>query len=171
MQFQKKYLLQNCSYLKSLIYYFSIFYKKRNFLKDQHQVRKQSFLVLLHSKILLKYQDFQYLNLNLFFGLVSESIFQGESQLLVLRLDPEVFGEQSLQMRIANGSDLKGKIPAVGEKISIGFNATYLKEAITNYPSEEILFVFKDELSATLLLPKTKNHKITILLMPVRINE
>lgn len=58
-----------------------------------------------------------------------------------------------------------------GEKISIGFNATYLKEAIMNYPSEEILFVFKDELSATLLLPKTKNHKITILLMPVRINE
>ena len=58
-----------------------------------------------------------------------------------------------------------------GEKISIGFKATYLKEAITNYPSEEILFVFKDELSATLLLPETKNHKITILLMPVRINE
>ena len=58
-----------------------------------------------------------------------------------------------------------------GEKISIGFNATYLKEAITNYPSEEILFIFKDELSATLLLPETKNHKITILLMPVRINE
>ena len=58
-----------------------------------------------------------------------------------------------------------------GEKISIGFNATYLKEAITNYPTEDILFVFKDELSATLLLPETKNHKITILLMPVRINE
>ena len=58
-----------------------------------------------------------------------------------------------------------------GEKISIGFNATYLKEAITNYPTEDILFVFKDELSATLLLPETKNHKTTILLMPVRINE
>ena len=58
-----------------------------------------------------------------------------------------------------------------GEKISIGFNSTYLKEAITNYPTEDILFVFKDELSATLLLPETKNHKITILLMPVRINE
>ena len=58
-----------------------------------------------------------------------------------------------------------------GENISIGFNATYLKEAITNYPTEDILFVFKDELSATLLLPEVKNHKITILLMPVRINE
>ncbi len=37
--------------------------------------------------------------------------------------------------------------------------------------TNEINFTFKDNLSATLLLPETKNHKITILLMPVRINE
>jgi putative spermidine/putrescine transport system ATP-binding protein len=57
---------------------------------------------------------------NLFAGIVTESIFQGESQLLLLQLDPEEYGDQSLQMRIANGSDLRGKIPTVGDKLSIG---------------------------------------------------
>ena len=57
---------------------------------------------------------------NLFSGIVTESIFQGESQLLLLQLDPDEYGDQSLQMRIANGSDLRGKIPTVGDKLSIG---------------------------------------------------
>ena len=59
-------------------------------------------------------------NTNLFSGVVSESIFQGESQLLLLKLDPKTYGDQALQMRIANGKDLKGKIPTVGDKLSIG---------------------------------------------------
>ena len=58
-----------------------------------------------------------------------------------------------------------------GEDISIGFNSIYLKEAISNYPSDQVNFTFKDNLSATLLLPNTDKNNITILLMPVRINE
>ena len=60
------------------------------------------------------------INTNFFVVSVLESIFQGESQLLVIKLDSDLFGEQSLQMRIANGTDLKEKLPAVGEKISDG---------------------------------------------------
>ena len=59
-------------------------------------------------------------NTNLFSGVVTESIFQGESQLLVLKLEKEVYGNQSVQMRIANGFDLKGKIPIVGDELTIG---------------------------------------------------
>ena len=59
-------------------------------------------------------------NNNLFSGVVTESIFQGESQLLVLKLEEEVYGHQSVRMRIANGFDLKGKIPIVGDKLTIG---------------------------------------------------
>jgi len=59
-------------------------------------------------------------NTNLFSGVVTESIFQGESQLLVLKLEEEVYGNQSVQMRIANGFDLKGKIPIVGDELTIG---------------------------------------------------
>ena len=58
-----------------------------------------------------------------------------------------------------------------GEDISIGFNSIYLKEAISNYPSNEVNFTFKDNLSATLLLPEINERNIIILLMPVRINE
>ena len=59
-------------------------------------------------------------NTNLFSGVVSESIFQGESQLLLLKLESETGDNQSLQMRIANGKDLRGKIPTVGDELSIG---------------------------------------------------
>ena len=59
-------------------------------------------------------------NTNLFSAVVEESIFQGESQLLVLKLEEKVFGSQVLQMRIANGSDLNDKIPIVGDQLSIG---------------------------------------------------
>ena len=58
-----------------------------------------------------------------------------------------------------------------GDETSIGFNAIYLKEAVSKYPNEEITFTFKDSLSATLFLPKVSDQKTTILLMPVRINE
>jgi len=70
------------------------------------------------------------INTNFFVVSVLESIFQGESQLLVIKLDSELFGEQTLQMRIANGTDLKEKLPAVGEKISVGLRMadTFLVE-------------------------------------------
>ena len=58
-----------------------------------------------------------------------------------------------------------------GDEISIGFNAIYLKEAVSKYPNEEIIFTFKDSLSATLFLPNVSEQKTIILLMPVRINE
>ena len=58
-----------------------------------------------------------------------------------------------------------------GDEISIGFNAIYLKEAVSKYPNEEIIFTFKDSLSATLFLPNVSDQKTIILLMPVRINE
>ena len=58
-----------------------------------------------------------------------------------------------------------------GDETSIGFNAIYLKEAVSKYPNEEIIFTFKDSLSATLFLPNVSDQKTTILLMPVRINE
>ena len=58
-----------------------------------------------------------------------------------------------------------------GDETSIGFNAIYLKEAVSKYPNEEIIFTVKDSLSATLFLPKVSDQKTTILLMPVRINE
>ena len=70
------------------------------------------------------------INTNFFVVSVLESIFQGESQLLVIKLDSKLFGEQTLQMRIANGTDLKEKLPAVGEKISVGLRMadTFLVE-------------------------------------------
>jgi len=57
---------------------------------------------------------------NFFDGLVEESIFQGESQLMVIKLDPEIYGGQELRMRLPNGSETMQSIPKTGEKISVG---------------------------------------------------
>jgi len=58
-----------------------------------------------------------------------------------------------------------------GNELAIGFNATYLREAVSKYPSEEVVLTFKDANSAVLLLPEETDQKTIILLMPVRINE
>ena len=54
---------------------------------------------------------------NFFDGLVEESIFQGESQLMVIKLDPEIYGGQELRMRLPNGSETMQSLPKTGEKI------------------------------------------------------
>ena len=57
---------------------------------------------------------------NFFDGLVEESIFQGESQLMVIKFDPEIYGGQELRMRLPNGSETMQSLPKTGEKISVG---------------------------------------------------
>ncbi|HBS36927.1 MAG TPA: polyamine ABC transporter ATP-binding protein [Rhodobacteraceae bacterium] len=57
---------------------------------------------------------------NFFDGRVEESIFQGESQLMVIKLDPEIYGGQELRMRLPNGSETMQALPKIGEKISVG---------------------------------------------------
>ncbi len=68
---------------------------------------------------------------NHFEGLVEDSIFQGESQLMVIKLDPENYGERSLRLRIPNGSTSLGKLPDINEKIILGLKITdsYFVEA------------------------------------------
>ena len=63
-------------------------------------------------------------NSNIFTGIIEESIFQGESQLVVIKLDPKNFGEQLLRMRLPNGTSIGNKLPIVGEKISVGLRMT-----------------------------------------------
>ena len=58
-----------------------------------------------------------------------------------------------------------------GDEVSIGFNAIYLKEAVSKYPNDEVIFSFIVYFSASLFLPIVEDQQTTILLMPVRINE
>lgn len=68
---------------------------------------------------------------NHFEGRVEDSIFQGESQLIVIKLDPENYGERSLRLRLPNGSANVGKLPEVNEKIILGLKIvdSYFVEA------------------------------------------
>ncbi|MGB1953623.1 MAG: ABC transporter ATP-binding protein [Candidatus Puniceispirillum sp.] len=85
-----------------------------------HKVEKDGdfLLVIRPEKLFLTSKKEK--NTNHFKGIVKDSIFQGESQLLVIELDQATYGGQTLQMRIQNGTDVKQAIPGIGEKISVG---------------------------------------------------
>ena len=75
---------------------------------------------------------------------------------------------------IETAASAKEKIKCVQsseEKITIAFNGDYLKEILEKSKTEETKLVFKDELSAALILPKEQgsSNKIS-LLMPIRLN-
>ena len=57
---------------------------------------------------------------NTFTGNVVESIYQGESQLLMIKLDPDSHGDQILRMRIPNGTASLQELPSIGNKITVG---------------------------------------------------
>jgi len=56
---------------------------------------------------------------NYFDGTLIDSIFQGESQLLVIRLDSSDAGAQQLRVRIPNQSVTDKTLPEIGEKITM----------------------------------------------------
>ncbi len=68
---------------------------------------------------------------NHFEGVVEDSIFQGESQLMVIKLDPQNYGEHSLRVRLPNGSAQDDELPSIGEKVILALKAadSYFVEA------------------------------------------
>ena len=68
---------------------------------------------------------------NHFEGVVEDSIFQGESQLMVIKLDPQNYGEQSLRLRLPNGSSQDDELPGIGEKVTLALKVadSYFVEA------------------------------------------
>lgn len=60
-----------------------------------------------------------------------------------------------------------------GENITIGYNAAYLKEVLTHLKSQNVVFHLKSSTSAGLILPEAQepNNDITMLLMPIRLND
>lgn len=59
-------------------------------------------------------------NCNTFTGTVVESIYQGESQLIMIKLDPNTHGDQILRMRIPNGTSSMEELPSLGASVTVG---------------------------------------------------
>ena len=74
--------------------------------------------------------DDKSVDINSFTGTVEESIYQGESQLLIIRLNPASHGDQLLRMRIPNGSAALSELPLIGSKVTVGLKKSdsYLVE-------------------------------------------
>ena len=72
-------------------------------------------------------------------------------------------------------SKAKEEIPTKlnGENITIGYNAAYLKDVLMHLKSQNIVFHLKSSISAGLIFPDLQepNSDITMLLMPIRLND
>jgi len=72
-------------------------------------------------------------------------------------------------------SKAKEEIPAklTGDPITIGYNASYLKDVLMHLHSQSLVFHLKTPISAGLIYPETQeaNSEITMLLMPIRLND
>ena len=53
-------------------------------------------------------------------GKLIDSIFQGESQLLVVKLNADDGDGHEVRVRVPNGSVTQKALPAVGENVTIG---------------------------------------------------
>ena len=60
-----------------------------------------------------------------------------------------------------------------GEDITVGYNAEYLKDILSHLPTDEITIKLKTSISAALFYPKKETEKsnLTMLLMPIRLND
>ena len=86
-----------------------------------------------------------------------------DEDLLVSTEDPE----QSTKAK----ENIKGEYS--GENITVGYNAAYLKDVLSHIDDESIIVQLKSPISAALFLPKNQkdNTSITMLLMPIRLND
>ena len=101
------------------------------------------------------------------------SVFSQASSLIKLQLHPEsvtIFA-QDIDFSIS----AEERIPCQfnGPEFSIGFNATYLIEILSNIGSEEIVFELADPSRAGVIIPaeNEENEDLLTLLMPMMLND
>ena len=60
-----------------------------------------------------------------------------------------------------------------GEPLTVGFNANYLKDILSHINDENVVIKMDTPISSTLFSGETteKNRDITMLLMPIRLND
>jgi len=65
------------------------------------------------------------------------------------------------------------EIEYTGDNLVLGYNAEYFKEILRNIDTEKVFFKLNTEITAGLILPEKQeeNEEITMLLMPIRLNE
>jgi len=60
-----------------------------------------------------------------------------------------------------------------GEKMEIGYNGLYIVDILRHMDTEEVLFIFKDSVSAAVVYPTTQitNEELIMLIMPIRLTD
>jgi DNA polymerase-3 subunit beta len=102
------------------------------------------------------------------------SIFSNKStHQIALRLNKENFKITTEDPEKSSKAQEKISGEFDGEDFVIGYNARYLKDILSHVDNEKVIIKFKTPISAALFYPGTQNEKseLTMLLMPIRLNE
>ena len=102
------------------------------------------------------------------------SIFSNKSThqiALGLKGEDVVVSTEDAEQSTKANEQIKGQYQ--GEDITVGYNAAYLKDVLSHISSEEITIQLKSPISAALFLPlkQKENQNLTMLLMPIRLND
>ena len=90
---------------------------------------------------------------------------------LKLNKEEEVISTEEAEQSTRDREKIKGDYK--GEGITVGYNAAYLKDVLSHINNDEVVVQLKSPISAALFLPKQQeeNTNLTMLLMPIRLNE
>ncbi|RMF11050.1 MAG: DNA polymerase III subunit beta [Candidatus Neomarinimicrobiota bacterium] len=102
------------------------------------------------------------------------SIFSNKStQQIALRLNSERSLITTEDPEKASRAQEELKAEYEGEDLVIGYNALYLKDIVSHINDEKVVAQFKTPISAALFYPQnpTENRDVTMLLMPIRLND
>jgi len=102
------------------------------------------------------------------------SIFSNKStHQIALRLNKENFKITTEDPEKSSKAQEKISGEFDGENFVIGYNARYLKDILSHVDNKNVIIKFKTPISAALFYPGTQNEnsELTMLLMPIRLNE
>lgn len=102
------------------------------------------------------------------------SIFSNKTtQQVAMTVEPTKLIIRTEDPEKASKAQEKMRIEYEGDKLEIGFNASYLKDVLSHLDSEKIKVKLNTPISASLFYPESEkeDENVSMLLMPIRLNE
>jgi len=88
-------------------------------------------------------------------------------------ISKEISKISTLDQETRSSADEEIELEYNDEEMVIGYNAEYLKEILRNIETEKVIMKLNSPISACIILPEVQkeNEVLTMLLMPIRLNE
>jgi DNA polymerase-3 subunit beta len=102
------------------------------------------------------------------------SIFSNKTtHQIALRISEEALEVTTEDVETVSSGREKLECKYEGEDLLIGYNSNYLRDILNHVDSDEIIMEFRSPVSAAVVFPveQQENEELTLLLMPIRLND